>query len=601
MPDRAFRVALLCIDPWRAEECEETRPFNYAVRRIQAAILGHPGLSSIGLQLIESRSLDVEEILARIEAFDPDIIGASSYVWSFPTLLEVCRQAKRSRPDRTVVFGGPSARPELFGLPQYRDGAEVVDAIVVGEGEACIQEILLAPDRSRDTLLRIPGLAIHVRGRWTLTGRRELGSPDIHPSPYQMGLMPEGVTPQFESFRGCPLSCTFCEWGDTGVTSRNFGYEYLVRELQALRKLNNNYLGAWLLDAGLNLNSRAFDNLRRAEAEVGVLRELGAFRCEVYPSRLNDEHLAFLEAVRARYVGIGLQSLDPEVLKSVDRPFNEDRFNRVVREIASIVPDATVEVILGLPGDGPDNFKRTVEKVRKLPVSIRVFHCLVLPSALMTRAPASFELKYDPFTLQVISCRGWSREDIEKTCEWLDQAARNECADIPHGGTWKFRRPNTAPHMANRPKPKSPPTVPGEATNGRASLGDRRPQRHTVTAPQEMHDALARRIEAVAAGWRLKRVTALDGDLRCGVGLFVEGAPTMPLICVTRARAGVPSFRTVSELSYAYASSGRDAQPDFETLEALERVIREIHPILQAVILGIDVCEKQGRRALAVL
>jgi radical SAM superfamily enzyme YgiQ (UPF0313 family) len=590
---------LLCIDPWRLEVCDDHRPFNYAVRRIQAAILGHPELQGVELSLIESNSLDVEQIASRIEAFDPDVIGASAYLWSFPTLLEVCRHAKRARPDRTIVFGGPSARPEVFELPQYGGGAEVVDAIVVGEGEACIQEILLAPDRSRDTLLSIPGLAVHVRGGWRHTGERDLGPPDVHPSPYQMGLMPSGVTCQVESSRGCPLSCKFCEWGDTGVTPRNFGFEYLVKELQALRSLNNEGKGVWLIDPGLNLNSRGFDALRRAEAEVGALRELGDFRCEIYPSHLKDEHLVFLERVRARYAGIGLQSLDTEVLRNVDRPFSEERFNRVVHDVASVVPDCTVEVILGLPGDSPDSFKRTLEKVRKLPVSIRVFHCLVLPGALMTRAPASFELKYDPFTLQIISCRGWSRADLESTRSWLDEIASSEDGDIPHGGTWKFLRPGLRTDTRN--VDGAPRHAEASAVVAAPSSMATEPPVPEVEASREMHEALARRIAKVASGWKLHRVIALEGDMRRGVELSIEGLPALSRISVTRARPGAPAFRVVSELSYAYAREAGATEPDRETLKALEGVIAQIHPIMRAVVLGMNVGTGASGRALPVI
>jgi hypothetical protein len=426
-----------------------------------------------------------------------------------------------------------------------------------------------------------------------------------------MGLMPGGVTCQIESFRGCPLSCTFCEWGDTGVTSRNFGYEYLVRELQSLRSLNSEGKGVWLIDPGLNLNSRAFEALRRAEAEVGALRELGDFRCEIYPSHLKDEHLAFLEHVRARYAGIGLQSLDTQVLKSVDRPFSEDRFNRVVRDVASIVPDCTVEVILGLPGDSPDGFKRTIEKVRQLPVSIRVFHCLVLPSALMTRAPASFELKYDPFTLQVISCRGWSPDDLESTRKWLDDTARSEDADIPHGGTWKFPRPGLdrrprarsveeAPRATEAPDVAASTPAAAAAPTAPTAPEAAEPAPPEVVAPKEMHDALARRIEKAACGWKLQRVTAIDGDMRCGAELSIEGVPALSRISVTPGR-GSPSFRVVRELAYAYGRQAGDAEPDRETLQALEGVILQIHPIMRAVILGVNVGAKPGGRALPIV
>jgi hypothetical protein len=306
--------------------------------------------------------------------------------------------------------------------------------------------------------------------------------------------------------------------------------------------------------------------------------------------------------VRARYAGIGLQSFDADVLKSLERPFNEDRFNRVVTEIASIVPDTTVEVILGLPGDDPDNFRRTVDKVRKLPVGIRVFHCLVLPSALMTRAPASFELKYDPFTLQVISCRGWSREDLEKTCEWLDEAACSECADIPHGGTWKFLRPNADRAHTTRidggPATTTPswdvgPRIrPDPGANVHTAVGAAKSRRPDITAPQAMHDALARRFEQNDIGWKLRRVTVLDGDVRRGVGMFLDDVPSMPCISVTPAKPGQPSFRVKDELAYSYSRG--DSEPTPETFRTLDRLIAEVHPIMRAVILGLRVGAKPG-------
>src|SRR5262249_47751146 len=157
---------------------------------------------------------------------------------------EVSRRAKAARPGRTVIFGGPSSRPEVFKLPQHRDGADVVDAIVIGEGEDAIVEILSLPTLDRASLLTVPRLSVHTRDGWTQTGERTLSPPDTHPSPYQLGLMPERITCQIESFRGCPLSCTFCEWGDTGVTSRVFGYEHLAKELEALRGVDA--CGSWL-------------------------------------------------------------------------------------------------------------------------------------------------------------------------------------------------------------------------------------------------------------------------------------------------------------------------------------------------------------------
>jgi hypothetical protein len=368
--------------------------------------------------------------------------------------------------------------------------------------------------------------------------------------------------------------------------SRVFGYEHLVRELGALAKVNAK--GTWLVDAALNLSSRAFRNLQRAEAEVGTLAALGSFRCEVYPSHMTDEHLAFLDATRAQYAGIGLQSFDTDVLANVERPFNEARFGRVVADVASIVPDTVVEVILGLPGDSPDGFRRTVEKVRRLPVAVRIFHCLVLPNALMTRAPASFALEYDPFTLQMLSCKGWSQRDLEATCRWLDDFAHDESGEIPHGGTWKLPRPGMPAPRRHEPARDRPSELGGDRgrTPAPAVSGAREklPSPAEARARREMADALARRSED-EAGWRLVGLEFAESDPRRGLVLTFDLADEPLTLRVMLAEPGRPAYRELDGITYAYAK--REAPLDGPTLGALERVIAQIHPIVSGALLGI--------------
>ena len=66
---------------------------------------------------------------------------------------------------------------------------------------------------------------------------------------------------------------------------------------------------------------------------------------------------------------------------------------------------------------------RALEFALSLPAQIRVFHTLVLPDALMTRALPEFDIKFDPYTLKVESCLGWSRSDIERASRALDDMA----------------------------------------------------------------------------------------------------------------------------------------------------------------------------------
>jgi hypothetical protein len=172
------------------------------------------------------------------------------------------------------------------------------------------------------------------------------------------------------------------------------------------------------VDAGLNLNKRAFRNLVEAEARTGALAgrylDVG-----LYPTMLTDDHIEFVRRCRSR-VGLGLQTTNPEALVQQGRRYNDRLFENAVERLAS-VSDVTVEVIVGLPGDTLDGFKETMRRITDLPCSIRVYQCLILPDALLSEHAGDDRVKFHPVTLQVREVPGWSPRDLEEVCDWLNQ------------------------------------------------------------------------------------------------------------------------------------------------------------------------------------
>lgn len=55
-------------------------------------------------------------------------------------------------------------------------------------------------------------------------------------SPFQLDLMPPGSVAYLESYRGCPLSCRFCEWGASETAPAVFSRDYIERELHAFAR-----------------------------------------------------------------------------------------------------------------------------------------------------------------------------------------------------------------------------------------------------------------------------------------------------------------------------------------------------------------------------
>ena len=92
--------------------------------------------------------------------------------------------------------------------------------------------------------------------------------------------------------------------------------------------------------------------------------------------------------------------------------------------MAGVAIEIEFEIILGLPGDTPENFRRSFARARALPCALRVYHCVVLPSALMVWSPPEYMLDYDPVTLKMHSCLGWSVQALRDECEFVTRCAQ---------------------------------------------------------------------------------------------------------------------------------------------------------------------------------
>ncbi len=602
MATRDPRVALLCIDPIR-HRGGDFMPFNYSIRKVEAAVVANPSLDA-DVRVFDYETTDVEDIVAEVEEMDPDIVGASAYVWSFPVFYEVARALKRARPDRVIVFGGPSARTEMFDLPPFHDGPQFVDALVIGEGENGFEDIVGLTERTRDQLRNVPGIAVSTGDGWFTTAPRTLPVPDSLPSPFQMGLVSHVRTGHLETFRGCPLSCTFCQWGGLTKSNRVFSVDYLVKELSSYVSMG--LRSVYMVDPALNLNGQAFRNLCEADREVGFFKT-AFLRAEIYPQYLNDEHMDFLRKVGGGLnLGLGLQSFNKGVLGNVERPFDEARFDRVVGELVQVAPRAEIEIIMGLPGDNPESFRQTLHHALSLGTGVRAFHCLVLPDALMSRSPESFELEYDPIDLSMISCLGWKDGAIQRMSEELHSLTQSIPGASVHsdGFGWYFPSQEERTLTAQECSPYFVTGEGGETNgdNGSTTIPDesadyvplevaapRGVESETTSAPYDsparisvdpaLHDALSDAVNRATVGaWELVEI-----DLAEGLLILRVVTPSGELdLDIRPAVEGANAFRIVEGVAYSYRSTARNMPAG--ALKQFESIIERLKSVTPTVL-----------------
>jgi radical SAM superfamily enzyme YgiQ (UPF0313 family) len=432
------KIALVCATPaFDTNEMPLQMP-SYGINRIHAAALASATSGCVDVKLFDLGIRDYEQCLKDIQDFNPDVVGFSVYVWSMDQLLDLAKSLKEGKSDIVTVFGGPSARRDCFKIPYYFERKEYVDILCEGDGEKLIQDIIRLPRLDHEHLSSLPGIYIrdNITG-WQATQKEFVLPPlDSFASPYQLKLMPENAVAYLETYRGCPLSCNFCAWGETRPPRAVFSDDYIVNELKSFRGLNAP--AVFLLDAGLNLNAKAFRNLAQAHLKDGFLSEV-LFWAEIYPTIIKPEHLDFLKSVGTAYLGVGLQTIDPNVLKAHNRPFDMTRFTYAIEELSQVA-GMEIQIIMGLPEDTPEGFRKTLDFALSLPVnSVRVYHCLVLPDALLSRGHSSWKMNFDPVTLTMRSNHTWSTHDIYSMRQELNnKVARmnGEAGDF----WWSFRK-----------------------------------------------------------------------------------------------------------------------------------------------------------------
>ncbi|MCS6799672.1 MAG: cobalamin-dependent protein [Myxococcota bacterium] len=538
---REPRVAFVALRMQSEDPGESCEAFTYAARKLDASVRGDPRLGDVETAVFDVPSRSPQAFLEALEGFRPTLVAMSAYIWSIDLLLEVARELRARDPSVRIVLGGPAARPSVLALAPYRDRARALDAVATGEGEELVRR--LASEHLReDWLGRVPGLLVpHALG-WRSTGSLERIVLDDYPSPYQLGVGPARATGFLETFRGCPLSCAFCQWG-VERADRVHGADYLERHLRGLQQADAPLV--FVLDAAFNLSPRAFRALVEAERRTDALRG----RCvmgHLYPSHVREEHLAFFEHIGHVQAAIGIQSLQPEVLERMGRPFDVARFERMLTELRGRIAIET-ELILGLPGDGPDSFVRTFERTLELSDATRVYRALALPDALLERAEA-FGIDVDPYTFRIRSTEGWTPSDLERT--WEQIVRRTE-------------------------------GMPGRYVAD-SSLGVRNPAsgRGSAARPLPLPRPLAARIAALlpaGSGWTLASARRLSD----GVWLTVRAAESEAPIDVEMrlAREGQRSFVVRDGVGFSY----RGSLPT-ERLAHVGRIVEALAPQAESIV-----------------
>jgi radical SAM superfamily enzyme YgiQ (UPF0313 family) len=291
-----------------------------------------------------------------------------------------------------VLMGGPHVTEVPDEALGRSGGPRHADAVALGEADETWP--LIVADAERGQLKEI------------YAPRDEFGQerkPTLQPYPSipwesmdldQFNIVPKAMAPLLrrvgggwatfriipvESGRGCPYGCEFCTvTGFFGDSIRFRSNQSVVDELLRLKtraRSEDGQMVVFFIDDNFAINVKRTKSLLRdiivANAQVHWIAQISA-------NLLRDEELLDLIAASGgRWIFIGMESIDPTNLASVNKGFNKPgEYSTVLKSLADRNIYAITSFIFGMDNDTPGVAERTLQHIRTWPPGLPVFGLL---------------------------------------------------------------------------------------------------------------------------------------------------------------------------------------------------------------------------------
>jgi putative methyltransferase len=294
----------------------------------------------------------IQTVIERIDA--PVVCGFSCYVWNEQWCLAAAQEIKRQWPDCFIVFGGPQAHVS------YLEKYSFVDSVISGEGEESFLE-LLKSILANSTIKKI-------------YDTKRIDNLNL-PSPWLTGvfdrIIDENPTTNWqttwETNRGCPYACTFCDWGSTTNSKiKKFDLSQLQQELD------------WMA-------SRPITSVFVADANFGIFKERDIEIAQMIKqasshSRLKSLNVQFAKNSNetifeiAKILGnlipavtLSMQSMNNDTLDAIKRTnLASNNIKQLIKLGKNNNINSYTELILGLPLETLESWKEGVANLLEM-------------------------------------------------------------------------------------------------------------------------------------------------------------------------------------------------------------------------------------------
>ena len=328
---------------------------------------------------------DIDAIVASME--EPYFVGLSCYVWSMEFNKALTQKIKEKFPSCLIAMGGHSISPDAREMEEY----PYIDFLTHGEGEVPTKELLLALSENVP-LEQVRGLSFRKDGKVIINEPAPVCDISDFPSPYLEGYFDEILKDTsikysviWETNRGCPNRCAYCDWGVLKAKVRMFPMERLKAEIKWMAENKIEYI--YCSDANFGLFDR--------DEEITDLM-IASKRSTGYPEKFktnftkNRDEFVFKLSCKMFDEGLGksptlsFQTMSQDALENIGRTnMSLEHFKNLMQMYTNRGIMAYSELILGLPGETYESFSEGIETLFNCGQhkSVIVYPCELLPNS----------------------------------------------------------------------------------------------------------------------------------------------------------------------------------------------------------------------------
>ena len=351
------------------------------------SIIEPTGLEAIGgsllrdehiVKIADLRAVDYDPdkyLEDKIKSFKPDAVGFScSFTPDVYRTIELAKRVKNEFGIRYVFVGG-----HHVSVYPYDFNVKEIDAIVIGEGEYTIRDLVSAFSL-KTPLSKVKGIIYNENGNQIKTEERPLLK-NINDLPFFARHLTEEFRRKYylgirtslaclETARGCPFKCDFCSvWNFYGGSYRSKSPERVVAELKEIKE-----------DYILVTDDNFFSDVKRAKKIAELLKKEKIYKLYTIQARSDTivkhpELISQWKEMGLSNIFIGFESIDDDKLSSINKS-NSSLNNEKAYYIAKKQNVAVTASFIVSPDFTKMDFNKLIGFVKRLKISVPVFSVL---------------------------------------------------------------------------------------------------------------------------------------------------------------------------------------------------------------------------------